>query len=258
MTSSRILSQNDVHQFLAARKTAATQIATGVLLCILAAAPMLVLIGFTTLGLFKLPLEMMTILGVIILLIIITIGVAFFIAADRQTKIHEELEYENCQLTDELTTEVQQQKEQYAKKYTAMTITGTVLCILSAIPLLCSVFFIQILNDDQTDNLMTVLVAGTLILIAVGVFFFVKSSIIMDSYNILLQTDDYTPRKKVGRKVMNRYATLYWLTITLLYLGYSFTTNNWERSWIIWPIAGILYGIIEKIISLHKNNISTE
>lgn len=31
----------------------------------------------------------------------------------------------------------------------------------------------------------------------IGVFFFVKSNIIMDSYNILLQTDDYTPKKNL-------------------------------------------------------------
>lgn len=57
---------------------------------------------------------------------------------------------------------------------------------------------------------------------------------------------------------MNKYATLYWLIAVLLYLGYSFITNDWERSWIIWPIAGILYGIIEKIISLCHNDITAE
>ena len=139
-----------------------------------------------------------------------------------------------------------------------MTITATVLCIISAIPLLCGVFFTQLLNGSQLDQLMTGLVAGTLILIAIGVFFFVKSNIIMDSYNILLQTDDYIPKKKLGRKIMNKYATLYWLIAVLLYLGYSFITNDWEHTWIIWPIAGILYGIIEKIISLCHNDIAAE
>ena len=41
------------------------------------------------------------------------------------------------------------------------------------------------------------------------------------------------PKKKLGRKIMNKYATLYWLIAVLLYLGYSFITNDWERSWII-------------------------
>lgn len=32
------------------------------------------------------------------------------------------------------------------------------------------------------------------------------------------------------RKIMNKYATLYRLIAVLLYLGYSFITNDWERS----------------------------
>ncbi|WP_241009941.1 hypothetical protein [Lactobacillus helveticus] len=139
-----------------------------------------------------------------------------------------------------------------------MTITATVLCILSAVPLLCGVFFTKMLNGRQMDHLMTGLVAGTLVLVAIGVFFFIKSNITMDSYNILLQTDDYTPKKKNGRRIMNKYAAIYWLTATMLYLGYSFLTNNWEHSWIIWPIAGILYGIIEKVLSLKNNDIAPE
>lgn len=258
MTESKTLSQNTVKQFLLARRTAANQIAIGVMLCILAAVPLLLLISFTKLGLFKLPLEMMSILGVIILLPIIAVGVAFFIAADRQTKIYEELEYEPCQLDEVTITEIKQKKEGYSKHYTTMTITGTVLCIISAIPLLCGVFFTNVLSGNQLDHLMTGLVAGTLSLIAIGVFFFVKSNIIMDSYNILLQTDDYTPKKKMGRKIMNKYAALYWLFAALLYLGYSFITGNWHHSWIVWPIAGILYGIIEKILSLKNNDVATE
>lgn len=197
---------------------------------------------------------MMSVLGVIILLPIIAVGVALFIAADRQTKIHEELEYETSTLDEATIAEVKAKKAGFSKSYTAMTITGTVLCIISAIPLLCGVFFTQMLDNGQLDHLMTGLVAGTLTLIAIGVFFFVKSNIIMDSYNILLQTDDYTPKKKLGRKIMNKYAALYWLVAVLLYLGYSFITNDWQHSWIVWPIAGILYGIIEKILNLRNDD----
>ncbi|GFP10284.1 hypothetical protein DM475_07170 [Lactobacillus helveticus] len=218
----------------------------------------MILISFTHLGLFRLPLEMMVILGVIILLILVAIGVSFFIAADHQTKIYEELEYENCELSNEQAEQIRQAKRNFSKPYTNMIITATVLCILSAVPLLCGVFFTKMLNGSQMDHLMTGLVAGTLVLVAIGVFFFIKSNITMDSYNILLQTDDYTPKKKNGRRIMNKYAAVYWLTATMLYLGYSFLTNNWEHSWIIWPIAGILYGIIEKVLSLKNNDIAPE
>ncbi len=106
----------------------------------------------------------MTALGVIILLIIVATGVAFFIASNRYIKIYEKLEYENCTLDEETTKQVEAEKEQYASTYTAMTITATVLCIISAIPILCGAFFTQHLSGNQIDSLMTGSVAITLIL----------------------------------------------------------------------------------------------
>lgn len=252
------LTKDQVNQFLTARKKAATLTATGVLLCILSSAPLLALISLARLSPATPPLEIMAPLGVIILLIIVAIGVAFFIAANRHIKIYEKLEYEDCSLDTELTKQVQTQKEQYASTYTAMTIAATVLCITSAIPILCGAFLAPQLSGNQIDSLMTGLVAITLILIAIGVFFFVKGNTIEDGYNILLQIKDYTPQNKVGRKKMRKYATIYWLVMTAIYLGYSFITENWNHSWIIWPIAGITYGILEKIFSLRDNDVAPD
>lgn len=139
-----------------------------------------------------------------------------------------------------------------------MTITATVLCIVSAIPILCGAFFTQHLSGNQIDSLMTGLVAITLILIAIGVFFFVKSNTIEDGYDILLQVKDYSPQNKLGRKKMRKYATIYWLIMTAIYLGYSFSTENWEHSWIIWPISGIAYGILEKILSMKSDDVAPD
>lgn len=44
------------------------------------------------------------------------------------------------------------------------------------------------------------------------------------------------------------------MTISFIYLAYSFISKNWSQSWIIWPLAGIAYGILEAILSLKKKN----
>ena len=67
------------------------------------------------------------------------------------------------------------------------------------------------------------------------------------------------PKKKLGRKIMNKYATLYWLIAVLLYLGYNFITNDWERSWIIWQSRGSYMALSKKslvcaIMILQLNN----
>ena len=90
-----ILTKDQVNHFLTARKKAANLTATGVLLCILSAAPLLALISFARLGSSTPSVDTMTALGVIILLIIVATGVAFLIASNRYIKSYEKLEYED-------------------------------------------------------------------------------------------------------------------------------------------------------------------
>ncbi|MDD6193911.1 MAG: hypothetical protein PUB19_03310 [Lachnospiraceae bacterium] len=51
-------------------------------------------------------------------------------------------------------------------------------------------------------------------------------------------------RKSSGNKVLDAVMSVYWPTITCLYLIYSFITFDWHISWIIWPIAAVVRGLI--------------
>lgn len=216
--------------------------------------PLLLLLSLTRLNAITANVEIISTIGVIALLIIVSISVGLFIYTGSLLKSYEKLEYEDFNIDDELADTIQKEKTNYKSTYTVMTIIATILCILSAIPVISGAFFTEIIREDAMIGL-----AGlTLILICIGVFLFVKCNTIMNSYDILLQTGDYTNKNKENRRLMNKYVTIYWLIITLLYLGYSFITSNWDNSWIVWPIAGILYGILEKLVSLRNNNIASD
>ena len=45
-------------------------------------------------------------------------------------------------------------------------------------------------------------------------------------------------------------ATIYWSLAVAGYLAFSFIIGRWDRSWIIWPVAGVLYGSIIGITRL--------
>lgn len=45
-------------------------------------------------------------------------------------------------------------------------------------------------------------------------------------------------------------ASVYWMVITAGFLAYSFITGDWGRSWIIWPVAGVLFGAIMSVMAL--------
>lgn len=248
------LTKQNVEQYLSTRKKAATTMATGVMFCVFSPVPLLILLSLARLNLIPMSLNVASTIGVIVLLIIVSISVGLFIYTGSILKAYEKLEYEDFNISDELADTVQTQKDNYKSTYTVMTIIATILCILSAIPIISGAFFSEIIREDA----MIGLAALTLILVCIGVFLFVKCNTIMNSYDILLQTGDYTNKNKENRRLMNKYVTIYWLIVTLLYLGYSFITTNWDNSWIVWPIAGILYGILEKIVSLRNNDVASD
>ena len=37
---------------------------------------------------------------------------------------------------------------------------------------------------------------------------------------------------------------MYWPLAAAVYLGWSFLGDAWERSWVMWPIAGVLFAAI--------------
>lgn len=252
------LDENVTKQFLTARRKAAPKIAAGVMLCILSPIFLLGTIGFNKLGIFHLSEDSAAGIGVICLLAIIAFAVSWFMMAKHQIEYHEEFEKEECHLNLQLRKQIQSKRQDYHSTYTKMITAGVVLCILSAIPVLCGTLFTEVMSGNQIDSLMLLLVCGTLILIACGVYCLIHANIIKDSYDILLQNGDYTLAKKAGRQKMDRFSTVYWLSVTLIYLVYSFTTHSWENSWLIWVVAGISYAILEAIFSTHNGKIEPQ
>ena len=42
---------------------------------------------------------------------------------------------------------------------------------------------------------------------------------------------------------------IYWCTVAAVYLGWSFVTMDWQKTWIIWPVAAVFYGAVVGIHS---------
>ena len=64
------------------------------------------------------------------------------------------------------------------------------------------------------------------------------------AYQMLLEDGDYSREKKTENKRNETISTVYWCAATAGYLAWSFLTNDWHVTWIVWPIAGVLYGLV--------------
>lgn len=114
---------------------------------------------------------------------------------------------------------------------------GVVLCILSPIPL------ITFSSMELNDGIVVLGVCILLILVACAVNLFINSSAITKACDVLLQEGDYTVAKKKIAPTMARIGEIYWLIATAIYLAWC-TTNSWHMTWMVWPVAGLLYGVL--------------
>ena len=63
----------------------------------------------------------------------------------------------------------------------------------------------------------------------------------------------YYRRASIQKKT-DDFSGAYWCFVVVIYLGWSFWTNNWKMTWIIWPVAGVLYAAVLGIVKMIIDN----
>lgn len=239
----RFISFEEAEDFLTLNRKAAPRIAIGVLMCILSPV-CLMLLGVLSEKTWPFGGVVITAsehvagaVGLVVLLLLVAIAVALFITTGMSLSRYEYMETELLDLPDELFHMIFDEKEQFEPVFRSSITIGVVLCIVGAIPLLVLSMF------TEKDLLLVIGLCITLVLVAVGVFFMVYAGIIHGSFEKLLQTGDYTP----GKKRMESLSGAYWSLVVAIYFIYSFVTGNWGSSWMIFPVAGVLFGAIRAV-----------
>lgn len=164
------------------------------------------------------------------------------------------------------------------RKNAPMIAGGVAMCILSPVILI----FLAGLADSHIGNIseglasgigivavIPLLIAGSmdtpnyiccaltsllLVLVAIGVYLMVNAGMIKGSYDMLLQEGDFSKSEKHAKKKMELFSSAYWCLATAIYLGWSFWTNRWDFTWIVWPVVGVLYAVISAILKMVMGN----
>lgn len=71
-----------------------------------------------------------------------------------------------------------------------------------------------------------------------------RRSMTQGSFDKLLQTGEYTVREKWTNRRVGWFAGAYWCLVPAMYLAVNFWNNNWENSWIIWAVAGLVFAAL--------------
>ena len=224
--------------FIQAREQAAKKMALGTVLCILSPICLFLLMGMSDSSLLPFSEDIGALLGLIVVLLFVCVAVTQFLGTGSLLKPFAFLEKEEFDTAYGVDALAREQKNTYESTYNRYTIIGVILCITAVIPLFCAAAL------GGSDFFVLLGLSLLLLLVSVAVYLFVVCNTIQNTYLQLLQEGEFTKSSKRHQKLLEPVSTVYWLAVTALYLGFSLITMRWESSWVIWPVAAVLYGVI--------------
>ena len=233
------VSMEEANAFLSYKAESAPRIALGVLLCILSPITLILLGGAQESG--RLPLTEMqaVMIGLIVLILMVAGAVLLFVLAGMKGNKYEYLEKNTLDTAYGVSGMVRERQQREESDHTRGVALGVVLCVLAVIPL-----FALLLWRGEDDFYGVLGIAATMTLAGIGVYILLKAAISWEAYRMLLEEGDYTRARKRNNR---QYGGAYWSIVTAAYLAVSFITRRWDMTWIIWPVAAVLYGVVGEI-----------
>ena len=231
------VSMEEANQYLDMKSKGSRIVANATSLCILSPVPLIVLGTMT---------EDHILIGfsLVLLLVLVAIAVYLFVNYGLHESHMQHLEKESFETEYGVSGMVRERREQYESTFTRNIAIGVVLCILSVIPTIMAGVM------EVEDYMSGISVGLLLIIVSIGVNILIRAGMIKSSYDTLLQEGEYTKEEKHLKKKTDSFSGAYWCLIVAIYLGWSFWTNNWKFTWIIWPVAGVLYAAVLGMVKM--------
>ncbi|MBE6771933.1 MAG: helix-turn-helix transcriptional regulator [Ruminococcaceae bacterium] len=242
----RRVTMAEANEYIECRKKAAVLIGLGVLLCIISPAALIVLSGASYY--YGISAAVSVSFGIVFLLLLVAAAVVMFSYCGFKNAAF-------AYLSDEFETEygvagmVKEKDKEFTPFGIASNLIATCLCVLSPLPIIVAAF---LGNGFE----VCISVAAALILIGIGVMLYIIGTVRSTSMHRLLKDGEFSKNPNCRKSESSgKFATVYWLTATAVYLLSSLITNKWDYTWVLWPFAGLLYPIVNIIYKhvLNKN-----
>ncbi len=246
--SLRRVSMEEASAYLELRRAAAPRMALAAFLCAVSPICLLLLSAMDTMNWISLSLTAVGI-GLCVLIVFVAIGVTIFMSCAAKAKDFEFLESEAFETEYGVTGMVREREKEFRGISSRLTMIGTVLCILSVLPLFAVIAFMPAADGVFYAAAVCVL----LFMAALGCMAFVYVGTYRDAMQKLLEEGDYSRSNKSRGNVIGTLSTVYWLIVTAIFLWAMFNPNKpmmAREIWIIWAVAGLLYAAILPIVKL--------
>lgn len=242
----RILTRDQAMRFLTRRKHYSRRIALGVAVLILAALPLTILTYLAEAEIIGEEAAMIG--GIAMLFILLAFGVGLLILTGIKSEKEDELEHDYIVLDRDTRENIALLKDESTRRFAGMIAGGVVLIVAAA-----GFTAIAGLIEGAGTMLMIAAVIVLALSVAAAVALFILAGTERSSYDILLNRGEYTLAKRRSSSRLENLAGIYWVAVTALYLGWSFISGRWGITWIVWPIAAVIYALAAQIVQFAED-----
>lgn len=233
----------EANVYIESRRKASKNIAIATYMCIVAVLPLILLGAASEIPAFPLSENLAGGIGLISLFVIVAAAVAIFIYTGFKNSPYEFMDKEPFDTEYGVKGMVREKMNAFRSTYVKSNIIGTCVCFLSPIPLFIGAF-------TEKELFTVAMLAVTMLIAGAGAVLFITSGVRWASMQRLLQEGEYSFKERKRNELADTISLIYWLTATAIYLGISFFTDDWKTSWIVWPIAGVLFAAVSAIVNL--------
>lgn len=213
----------------------ASIIKKGVLLCIYSVVPLLSLLSLSEREEPLLSEAVAVSIGITVMILMVAWAVSIFISTGRFTKSFEVIENGYFELEYGVESIFRERAESYRNYFfrrLPILVSGY---ILSVVPLIVTGAF------DMEDSVLILMVVILFLIIGALTYFLIPMASIKESYDKVLHEAEHSIQAKEENARVERFAEIYWPIVVAIYLGWSFFTMDWHITWVVWPVAALIF-----------------
>lgn len=235
--NARMLSMQEVKDYLKDKTRSGFMVGLGTLLCIISPSGVIMTEN---------------VMGLMFLFVSVAIAVGIFIFSGAITGKWDFMKQQPCSIDFGTADYIHNERENYRITYALLNSIGVIFCILCFVPLV-------VMSESgwrgSWENFGVVIL---LALVAIGVFLIIVAGTRSSAYDTLLKLNDMDTmggnfvssqkgQVRYDNKVVAAIMSVYWPTVTCIYLVWSFLSYDWHITWIIWVIAGVIESFIKNL-----------
>jgi transcriptional regulator with XRE-family HTH domain len=231
-------------KYVESKMDVAGLVTKGVVLCVCSVIPLFFFMAMAETNRLNITDDIATAIGVVSILILVSIGISFFIRTNHYETDIALIENESFELAYGVHSIFKEKLQKFRVTYNLRLSLGIFMFIISFVPLMVTGMFYG--GSDIVFMMLIVL----LLMIATGIYIVAPVSAKYDAYNNILKDSGIETEKSRRTKRAEKLAAFYWPLLTAIFLGWSLWTMDWGVTWIVWPVGAVLFAALVGLMEL--------